>query len=246
MQLNAIKTHPITTNDKLEDILDKYIKNIEENSIIAITSKIVSICEGAVVKIGAQTKLDLIHTEAELYLDSNNKYNINLTIKNNMLIASAGIDESNGNDYYILYPRDSWKSAEYIRVYLLKKFNIKNLGVVITDSKTTPLRYGTTGFALSCSGFLPLNSYIGKPDIFGKTMRVTKANMMDSIAGAAVLVMGEGSECIPLVTLKEVPRIQFIERALSKEEIQSLEININDDLYSQLLIHTQWHKGGIK
>ena len=47
---------------------------------------------------------------------------------------------------------------------------LKKVGVIITDSKTTPLRWGTSGVAISYSGFSPLKNYIGSPDIFGKEM----------------------------------------------------------------------------
>ena len=34
------------------------------------------------------------------------RYHMTLTIKQGMLIPTAGIDESNGDGYYILWPRD--------------------------------------------------------------------------------------------------------------------------------------------
>ena len=50
MQVRTIKTHKITSEDKsLEVVLDKYLRSIPEQSILAVTSKIVAICEGRLV-----------------------------------------------------------------------------------------------------------------------------------------------------------------------------------------------------
>lgn len=60
----------------------------------------------------------MIKQSADAYLcvqEKDNPYGIQLTIKNNILIPSAGIDESNGNDCYILYPEDVQKSTVAIR-----------------------------------------------------------------------------------------------------------------------------------
>ena len=104
MNVTAIKTEKIVPDSSdLLTILIHILKTFEEKSVLAITSKIVSICEGNVVKIGEASKDDLIEKEAEYYLPrTSNKYNVTLTIKRNLLAASAGIDESNGNGYYVL------------------------------------------------------------------------------------------------------------------------------------------------
>lgn len=245
MKITAYKTEKIGPDHqkKLTTILDAYLKFLKERSIAVITSKIVSICEGRVVKIGASNKIKLIHQEAEYYLPPNNKYNISLTIKNNLLTPTAGIDESNGNGYYILWPKDPAKTANTIRLYLQKRFNIQQVGVIITDSKTSPLRWGTTGTALSYSGFLPLNNYIGSKDVFGKILKVTKANILDALASAAVVVMGEGNEQTPIATIEDTPFVYFQNRNPTKKELKELKINMQDDLYAPLLTSVLWKKG---
>ena len=53
-------------------------------------------------------KEDLVITESKLYLPATlSKYGHHFTITNNTLIPTAGIDESNGEGYYILWPRDA-------------------------------------------------------------------------------------------------------------------------------------------
>lgn len=244
MKVTAIKTHKITKDDKdVFAVLDKYLPSISEGSVVVVTSKILSIIEGRIVKIGSVPKDQLVAEEAELYLPaSESKYNFSLTIKNSLLIPSAGIDESNGNGYYVLWPKDPQKWANDIRDYLVEKFNLKNIGVIVTDSKTTPLRWGVTGAAIAYSGFIPLNSTIGTPDIFGRVMQATKVNVMDGLASSAVVVMGESSEQTPLAVIEDIPFVQFVDHNPTEEELSSLRINMEDDLYASLLKSVEWKK----
>lgn len=244
MKVTAIKTHKITKDDKdVFAILDKYLPELTEKSVIAVTSKILSIIEGRVVKIGQVSKDELVTQEAELYLPPDPKYHFSLTIKNSLLIPSAGIDESNGNGYYVLWPKDPQKLANDIREDLVQKFKIKHVGVIITDSKTTPLRWGVTGAAIAYSGFLPLNDQVGIPDVFGRVMQATKVNVMDGLAASAVVVMGESNEQTPLAVIEDVPFVQFVDRNPTEEELKELKIAIVDDLYAPLLKSVEWKKG---
>lgn len=246
MKVNSIKTSKIIPqHHTIYDVLDRFVKNIPENSVLAITSKIVSICEGNVIKNdGSIIKNDLVFSEADLFLPpTESKYNYCLTIKNSILLPTAGIDESNGNGYFILWPKDPQKSANEIRKYLKEKFKLDNFGVMITDSKTTPLRWGTTGVCIAHSGFRALNNYIGKRDIFGKTMQSTKANIFDALAVSAVLCMGEGSEQTPMALISDVPFVKFQKSNPSKKELDSLAIDIEDDLYAPILKNAPWQKG---
>lgn len=245
MKITSIKTHKIIIGrESLLNILDKYLPKLKEKSILVITSKIVSICEGNFIEIGKVNKTDLIKKEAEYFIPAEqSKYNITLTIKRNLLVPTAGIDESNGNGYFILWPKNPQKTTNQVKKYLKQRFKLKHVGVIITDSKTSPLRWGTTGFALAHSGFKALNNYIGKPDIFGRLLHVTKANIMDSLAAATVAVMGEGNEQTPLAIIEEADFVKFQNRNPSKQELKELNIPIEDDLYAPLLKTTKWKKG---
>ena len=245
MKITSLKTHKITVgNESLFNILDKYLNRLKEKFILVITSKIVSICEGNVIKIGKINKIDLIKRESEYFIPpEKSKYNITLTLKRNLLVPTAGIDESNGNGYFILWPKNPHETANQVREYLKQRFKLKHAGVIITDSKTTPLRWGTTGFALAHSGFRALNNYIGKPDIFGRPLHVTKANIMDSLATSAVAVLGEGNEQTPLAIIEDVPFVKFQDRNPTKKELDELKIKIEDDLYAPLLKSAPWKRG---
>lgn len=244
MNVVPIKTRIITDKDRnIFKILDESLPTLKEKSIVVITSKIISICEGTIVKESESTREELAMQEADLYLPaSESKYDFSITVKNGIFIASGGVDESNGNGYFILWPKDPQKSANEIRSYLLKKFKLKHVGVIITDSKTTPLRWGVTGVALSHSGFASHNSYIGKKDIFGRKFHASKANIMDGLAASAVVVMGEGNEKMPIALIEDVPFVSFQSRNPTTEELELLNITIDEDMYAPILKNVRWKK----
>lgn len=245
MNVTAYKTPKIYPHDDLFTILDEYLPPLNENSIVVVTSKIIALCEGRVIKKESDEQKDaLAKKEAEYYLPREfNQYGFMITVNHNIMVASGGIDESNGNGSYVLWPKDPQKSVNTIREYLTKKFGLQNLGVITTDSKLTPLRWGVTGVSLAHSGFKALYSYIGKPDIFGRKLRAEKTNIADGLASSAVLVMGEGDEQQPLAVITDVPFVHFQERNPTLEELQSLKIDLKDDVYASLLTSVTWEKG---
>ena len=124
-----------------------------------------------------------------------------------------------------------------------KRFSLTQVGVLITDSKTTPLRWGTTGICLGHSGFDALKNYIGTPDIFGRLLKVTKANMTDGLAAAAVAAMGEGDEQTPLAVISDIPFVHFDAGAPTAKDIEDLVIAPSEDLYAPLIQSAPWVKG---
>ncbi|CAN5540043.1 putative folate metabolism gamma-glutamate ligase [soil metagenome] len=245
MKIYAIKTHKVTSKDQdLLAFLDGYLTSFKNGSILAITSKIVAFCQGRIVKLSDIDKQTLIEQEADYFLPPEmNRYHVSLTIKDGRLIPSAGIDESNGDGYHVLWPRQPQATANAVRIYLQQRFACEQVGVVITDSNVTPLRLGVAGVAIAHSGFLALNDYVGTPDLFGRTLRMTKVNVMDALATAAVLVMGEGSEQTPLAMIEDLPFVTFQDRAPLPEELQELHIPMEDDLYGSLLTSVAWQPG---
>lgn len=247
MIVTAYKTSKIVVGSDLFKILDSYLPKIHEKSLVVITSKIVSICQGRVVKNdGTIDKRRLIRREAQLYMEEENltKWGIVLTVKNDTLIASSGIDESNGNGYFILWPKDIEKTASAIWNYVRAKHHLKHMGVIIADSHTTPLRWGVTGIGIGWCGFEPLNNYIGQPDIFGRLLHVTKASVLDGLASSAVLVMGEGKEQTPLSVITDVPFVRFTDHPPTRTEIKALHISMKEDIFSPLLNTPLWKNGG--
>ena len=223
--------------------MKKYIANLSEGSIVAITSKVVSLCENRVVPLGAATKEQLVIKESDRYVGAIGAYGFHFTITKNTLIPSAGIDESNGNDNYILWPKDAQATANEIRKYLRKHYGVKKVGVIITDSTCTPLRRGTSGICLAHSGFKAQNDYVGKPDLFGRPYNVSQSNVAGGLAASAVLIMGEGSERTPLCLIEDVSFVQFQDQDPTRQEIEQSYISADDDIFAPFLSSIAWKKG---
>lgn len=232
MQIKAIKTRVFRENEDLVSFILEYVKNLEENSVLIVTSKIVALAEGRTVEIDSSIPHDLmrekiIKAESDYMLRT--KYTW-LTIKDGMVMSSAGIDESNANGKIILLPKDSFRAAQMIRKSLIKKYKIKSLAVLITDSRLFPLRAGIVGAAIGYAGFCGVRDYRGKADIFGRILKLSRTDVADSLATAAVLSMGEGNEQQPLAIITDAP-IKFRERVNKKE----LMVDPREDLYQPLL-----------
>jgi putative folate metabolism gamma-glutamate ligase len=245
MIIKPIKTDIIrAATISLVELLDKYLPIMDEDNILVITSKIVSICENRLISKDGIEKQDIVRQEATYYLPGElSKYGYHFTITNNTLIACAGIDESNGDGNYILWPQNVQKTVNYIRNYLIKRFKLNHVGVIITDSTCTPLRRGTIGIALGHSGFRAINNYVGEPDLFDRPFEVSKSNVSGGLAASAVVVMGEGTECTPLVLISDIPFVKFQKRNPSVAELQELHIPKKDDLFAPFLEKTDWLDG---
>jgi len=227
MQIKPIKTRVFCENEELLPFLLKYLKKVPDGSILAITSKIVSLSEGRTVSpTDVKTRERLIKSESEFAIKTKLVW---LTIKDGMVMASAGIDESNAKGKLILLPKDSFQTAKRIRKELMKKFKLKRLGVLITDSRVFPLRAGIVGVALGYAGFEGVRNYIGKKDIFGRVLKMSRTDVADSLATAVVLCMGEGKEQQPLALITNAP-VEFTGKINKKE----LLIDPKDDLYLPL------------
>lgn len=245
MIVTGIKTDKITAGSVgLLELLDSAITSLDEGSVVAITSKVVSLCENNVVPLGDVDKEDLIVQESNLYLPAtHSKYGYHFTITNNTLISVAGIDESNGDGHYVLWPKDSQATANQVRRYLKERFGLQKVGVVITDSTSHPLRRGAVGITLAHSGFAALHDYVGKPDLFGKPFRVSHADIAGGLTAAAVLQMGEGAEQTPLAIISDVPFVTFQDRDPSAEELAETNIPLKDDLFAPFLTSVTWQQG---
>lgn len=242
MLVQAIKTRKfLPPKDDLWDLLSA-IKTLKENSVVAITSKVVSIGEGRCIPFSETTKDRLAIKEADKYLPRELAPGGHVlhTIKNNMMIVSAGVDESNGANYYILWPKKPYLSAKRIWEYLRKKFKIKHLGIIITDSRLVPLRRGVVGIAISYIGFEPIRDYRGTQDIFGREFKMETSDIPDSLATAAVLEMGEGAEQQPIAVITDVSYIEFSSNNLSED----LNIPEKEDMFYPFLSSVKWLKGG--
>lgn len=228
MIVKAIKTRIFKENENIISFIKEYIKKLPDRSVLVITSKILALSEGRVVKDNSEKmKEKIIKSESEFVFKTKWAW---LTIKDGQVMASAGIDESNANGSLILLPKNSFKAAEDIRRQTMRDYKLKKLGVLITDSRTMPLRSGVTGSAIGYAGFKGIRSYVNQPDIFGRKFKFSKTNIADSLATSAVLCMGEGREKMPLAIIENAP-IEFTSKKVNKKET---EINIKNDMYRPL------------
>src|SRR5207249_5530992 len=69
--------------------------------------------------------------------------------------------------YAVLWPRDSDKTSRKLRAEMERRYR-KRLGILIVDSRVTPLRLGTIGLALGCAGFAPVHDLRGSTDLYGR------------------------------------------------------------------------------
>ena len=119
---------------------------------------------------------------------------------------------------------------------------MKQVGVIIVDSHSTPLRRGTTGVAIGWSGFRALKGYENTPDIFGKRF-TTHANHVDGLATAAALSMGEGNEQTPLALISDISFIDFRASSPTEKELAFFKPPLDDDLFSPLFNFKHLKKG---
>jgi coenzyme F420-0:L-glutamate ligase/coenzyme F420-1:gamma-L-glutamate ligase len=122
--------------------------------------------------------------------------------------ANSGIDQSNvehdDGECALLLPLDPDRSARLLREALMQASG-KQIGVIVSDSMNRPWRLGTLGFAIGSAGITVLDDRRGEKDLYGRELKVTMSNRADSIATAAVLVMGETTEGIPVAIVRGFP-----------------------------------------
>src|SRR3990167_8462220 len=207
MKTQPIKTRIFKEGENLTDFIVAHIPKLRNGAVVAVTSKIVALAEGREVKIkNRKEKEHLTRSESEWQLKVLPQWW--LTVRDGTVVVNAGLDDSNADGKTILLPEDSFDTASWLRRKLRAHYKIKNLGIIITDSRTSALREGVTGVALGYAGFKGVKDYRNDTDIFGRKFKVTQTNIADSLATAATVVMGEGGERQPLAILTDAP-VQF-------------------------------------
>jgi len=246
MKITAYHTPLIKAKDDIFQIIADAIPYLPERSILVVASKIVSTCENRFVPKLTGDKAEkhaLVRQEAELYTEPHSsKYDLMLTIHRNWLFVNAGIDESNADNQYILWPKDPQRSVNAIWEFLRQHYKVKEVGVTMSDSTSIPLNWGVIGHAIGHCGFIPLKSYINKPDLFGRPMKMEQVNIMQAVTIAAVLEMGEGSESTPLAVVREVKEVEFQDQVPTEKELADLHISLADDAFAPILTKADWKK----
>jgi len=213
---------------------------INDGDILVFSQKIVSKNEGRILSLSSVNPsllangiassygkdprlIELILSESERIVRMENGIIIVKT-KHGFVCANAGIDESNVQDgYATLLPKDPDKSASLLKERIEQKTG-KNISVIISDTFGRPFRLGQTDVAIGIAGLEPILDYNGKPDTFGKIMRVTAIAVADEICSASELVMGKVEKC-PIAIVRNYSY------NFSNAKIQKLLRSEHDDLF---------------
>ncbi|HQE97408.1 MAG TPA: coenzyme F420-0:L-glutamate ligase [Methanothrix sp.] len=112
--------------------------------------------------------------------------------------VNSGIDQSNvGDGRILLLPQDPCRSAEGLRRSLRKE-----CAVIITDTCGRPFRFGVAGVAIGWAGISAMRDWRGKRDLHGRPLEITLEAVVDEIASAANLLMGEAGDGTPAVVFR--------------------------------------------
>jgi coenzyme F420-0:L-glutamate ligase/coenzyme F420-1:gamma-L-glutamate ligase len=221
---------------------------IDSGDIIVVAQKVVSKAEGRVtqlrnVKPSERTAevakitsrdprlVELVLKEIKNIVKASQEILI-VENKRGLICINSGIDKSNvsGKDSYALLPEDPDQSAEKIRSQILKLTGEK-VAVIICDTYSRPFRKGQVEFVIGIAGINPFKDYRGQKDLFDYVLKVKNVAIVDEIACAAELLMGQGDEGIPVVIVKNVQRAE-VNGVFSAED---LNISKEKDLFKGTL-----------
>jgi coenzyme F420-0:L-glutamate ligase/coenzyme F420-1:gamma-L-glutamate ligase len=141
------------------------------------------------------------------------------------VVANAGVDQSNiegGGGRALLLPEDPDRSAARLREAIAQRLSVQ-VGVLITDSFGRPWRMGVCGTCIGCAGLLALADMRGRPDRFGRPLRVTQVAVADELAAAATLAMGEADEGRPIVVVSGLATEFFAGEASATRLVRPIE-----------------------
>jgi coenzyme F420-0:L-glutamate ligase/coenzyme F420-1:gamma-L-glutamate ligase len=204
------------------DALMRLGLKLADGDIMVVAQKIVSKAEGRIVQLASVTPspkaeklagvvdkdprvVELILRESRAVLRAKRGVLI-VEHRLGFVMANAGIDHSNvegleGGERVLLLPEDPDSSCRALRVALRARLGA-HPGVIMTDSVGRAWRLGTVGIAIGVAGPMPLIDLRGTSDLFGRKLLVSEIGFADSVAAAAVLVMGEGGEGQPVVLVR--------------------------------------------
>jgi len=224
MQLYAIRTELIQPRSDLVavvlDAVGRQNLKLENGDVLAFASKSIATAENRLRKLASVKPSDrakriavrfgMEPRFAEVVLQEADEvfWGVSkalLTLKDDVLIPNAGVDQKNAPEgCVVLWPKNPSRAAESIRRDIRKRTS-KQVGVLIVDSRVTPLRMGTTGIAIGVAGFEPVEDHRTKKDLYGRRILMTTHSVADDLASAAHLMMGESSEQTSAVLIRNAP-----------------------------------------
>ena len=239
MLVYPLRSDLVEPGDSLIDLFSESLaKNrvrLRNNDVVVVSSKVVAISEKSLrstvdIEVTKDARVlakkhSMAPEFAQIVLDESDEVlggvkGALLTFKNGDAVANAGVDRKNApRDTAVLWPRDPDMSARKLRTQINRKFG-KDVGIVIVDSRVTPLRLGTTGFAIGSAGLSPVDDTRGTMDLSGRRVEITFHAVADGIAAAAQLVMGETAERRPFVVVRGAPVVLGRNRSISEARLR--------------------------
>ena len=242
----------VRVGDNLAKIIVETAKencvSIDDGDVVVVAQKVVSKAEGRIVQLkevkpSERAKgiakitlkdprfVELVLREAKRIVKISPE---SLIIENEsgLICINAGIDKSNvsGEDSYALLPKNSDESAKRIRSEIMRLTG-RSVAVIICDTYSRPFRRGQVEFAIGMAGINPFKDYRGQKDMFDYVLKVKNVAIVDEIACAAELVMGQGKEGMPVVIVKNLTRTELNEVF----SIEDLGISREEDLFKETL-----------
>jgi coenzyme F420-0:L-glutamate ligase/coenzyme F420-1:gamma-L-glutamate ligase len=201
------------------DAAEKQGTPVAEGDILVVTQKIVSKVEGRVYKLSEiqpsilakrlakkmgkdPALVELVLRESRAIVRMSGRHLIAET-RHGWICANAGVDVSNvsGGDTAALLPVDPDRSAKELRQQI-HQLSSKNVAVIVSDTFGRPFRIGHTDVAIGSSGITPVVDLRGSEDLFGYVMRVKETAIVDELASAAELAIGNADEAIPVAIVR--------------------------------------------
>ena len=224
LNLKIIPNIPeIDEGDDIGDILiatlEKSSMILEEHDVLCIAHKIFSKAEGCLIKLTEITpskeatelgktlnkdarKIQVVLQESKKIIRSfkradQNEGTLICQHKLGFICANAGVDESNlaENETVITVPKNPDFSMKVLRDKLTNYFNLKNLGIVMSDTFGRPWRIGQVNAAIGIAGLPATKKEQGTRDAWGNQLYVTEPAFCDEIAASSGLLMSKAGKC---------------------------------------------------
>jgi len=213
----------VKTGDNLAELICNAAENqgthIQNGDILVITHVIVSRAEGRIVNLDEVVPSEFAKSIAKQYgkdptlveavlqetksIRRMGDGKLITETKHGFICANSGIDKSNvpGERNVALLPDDPDRSAEEIREKIRRSTGC-DVAVIISDTHGRPLRKGEINVAIGVAGIKALRDRRGESDLFGYVLRVKQTAIVDELASAAELVIGQADEGIPVAIIR--------------------------------------------
>ena len=224
VQIIGIECLPtVKTGDNLAELICNAAKSqgtcIQDGDILVVTHVVVSRAEGSVVNldeiepskfaenIAAQYGKDPALVEVVLQESRSIRRmgdgKLITETKHGFVCANSGVDKSNvpGERIVALLPEDPDRSAEEVRGQI-RRLTGCDVAVIISDTHGRPLRKGEINVAIGVAGINALRDRRGEPDLFGYVLEVKQTAIVDELASAAELAIGQANEGIPVAIIR--------------------------------------------